>query len=353
MITIGVDAHKGVHQAVAIDAAGREVGTWRGPNSASGWEEMRVWAVERGAQLRWGIEGAWNYGRGLAQHLVARGEVVFEVNPRWTAQIRRQARRAGKNDRLDARAVATLVHREAATLHALHEDDECALLELLVAERSAVMAESVRLTNQLHQLLLQADPAYRGALPRLRSPQGVRALEEYQPPQDTVLQRERAACIRRVAARLHAAMDGVADLQARIECQASQRFAPLTEIVGVSLLTAGVLASILGPGQRFTNDAQLAAYAGVAPLEASSAGLVRHRLNRGGNRHLNSVLFRIAVTQIRLSPDAGAYVARRMSEGKTRREAVRALKRFVVRSVWRRWNECLALPSRFPRIAAA
>lgn len=239
------------------------------------------------------------------------------------------------------------------TLHALHQDDECALLELLVTERAAVMAESVRLTNQLHQLLLQADPGYRSWLRKLRSPQGLRAIEQYEPTQDTILQRERSASIRRTAARLRVALDDVTDLQARIECQARQRFAPLTEIVGVNLLTAGVIASILGPGQRFRSEAQLAAYAGVAPLEASSAGLVRHRLNPGGNRQLNCLLYRVACTQVRLTPDAGAYVARRIAEGKTRREAVRALKRFIVRSVWRRWKECLARPSAFPRTAAA
>ena len=89
----------------------------------------------------------------------------------------------------------------------------------------------------------------------------------------------------------------------------------------VNLLTAGVLAGILRPGHRFKSDAALAAYAGVAPLEASSAERVRHRLNRGWNRRLNAVLYRIALTQAHFSPEARAYLDRRVSEGKTRREA--------------------------------
>jgi transposase len=97
-------------------------------------------------------------------------------------------------------------------------------------------------------------------------------------------------------------------------------------------LTAGALAGLLGPGRRFATDAQLAAYAGVAPLEASSAGRVRHRLNRGGNRRLNAILHRMAIAQARSSPAARAYLTRREAEGKTRREALRALKRFLVRT---------------------
>jgi transposase len=132
-------------------------------------------------------------------------------------------------------------------------------------------------------------------------------------------------------------------LQHQIEQQAQRDFAPLTRLCGVSLLTAGALAGMLGPGRRFTTDAQLAAYAGVAPLEASSAGGIRPRLNRGGNRRLNAILYRIVFTQTRCSPAAQAYVERRMREGKTRREAVRALKRYVVRAIWQLWQECLPL----------
>jgi hypothetical protein len=83
----------------------------------------------------------------------------------------------------------------------------------------------------------------------------------------------------------------------------------------------------------------------VAPLEASSAERVRHRLNRGGNRQLNAIVHRIAVTQARCSPPAQAYLARRVSEGKTKREARRALKRFIARAIWRRWQECVSTPA--------
>ena len=107
---------------------------------------------------------------------------MYEVTPRWTAAGRRNARRPGKSDALDAQAVARLVQREAATLPCVGADDESAVLAFLVAERDAVVAESTSLRNQLHQLLLQADPEYRAHLPTRRTPAGVAALAQYTPP---------------------------------------------------------------------------------------------------------------------------------------------------------------------------
>ncbi len=159
------------------------------------------------------------------------------------------------------------------------------------------------------------------------------------------LQQERAGAVRRLAQRLQLVVEQAEVLARRIEGLAAPRFTPLTGICGISLLTAGALAGILGPGLRFSSDAQIAAYAGVAPLEASSAERVRHRLDRGGNRRLNAILYRIAITQARCSPEARVYLARRVAQGKTKREALRALKRFIVRAIWRRWRECVVNPA--------
>jgi transposase len=339
MIVIGVDAHKQVHVALAIDEGGRELAEWRGPNSAAGWRSLRLWAEDLGSARRWGVEGAWCYGRGLAQELVTQGETVYEVNPRWTALRRRGARKPGKTDRLDARVVALLVQQEAPTLPTVQPEDNTVLLDLLTTEREAALAEATRLRNQIHALLLQVEPEYHARLTSLRSQRALEVLETYSPSETTFLHEARAAAIRRFTQRLRLALRHVDELARQIEASA-QEFAPLTRLCGVNLLTAGALAGILGPGRRFSSDAQLAAYAGVAPLEASSAGRVRHRLNRGGNRRLNAVLYRIALTQAHHLPEARAYLDRRTSEGKTRREARRALTRFIARAIWRLWQEC-------------
>ena len=301
MVTLGVDAHKRIHVGVALDEAGREIAQWRGQNSSVGWQDLLEWALGLDAGPRqWGIEGAWNYGRGLAQHLVEAGETVFEVNSRWTAAGRRRARQTAKTDRLDARAVAHWVRQEAPRLPQVRADDETAVLDLLTSEREAVLGEATRLRNQLHALLMQLDPEYHRQLRNLDSLEALAALESYRPRTPGALADERAAAVRRMAQRLRLALGHAAELAPRIRGLTIQAgFTPLTEIFGVGLVMAGTLAGILGPGCRFATDAELAAYAGVAPVETSSAGLVRHRLNRGGNRRLNSLLHMIAVTQLR------------------------------------------------------
>jgi transposase len=352
MLTVGVDAHKRTNMAVAIDVAGREVARWRGPNTAAGWQQVAAWAATLGPEVRWGIEGAWNYGRGLAQSLVEAGATVHEVNARWTAAGRRRARRPGKSDRLDARAVALVVWREAGTLPPVTADDATGVAGMLVAERDGIVAEATRLRNQLHQLLLQLDPDYRTRIPSLKSQRGLRALAMYATEDARALPQQRAAAVRRLAQRLQLLVAQARELAAQIGALAAASYAPLATICGVDLLTAGALAGLLGPGRRFASDAQLAAYAGVAPLEASSAERVRHRLNRGGNRQLNAILYRIALTQARCSPEAQAYLTRRVGEGKTKREALRALKRFIARAIWRRWQECLVDPAVSECVAA-
>jgi transposase len=353
MVIIGVDAHKRMHAAVAVDAAGTILGEWKGPNTAAGWHELWTWANSFSASRQWGIEGAWNYGRGLAQYLVTSGEQVFEVNPRWTAQRRRRARRAGKSDRLDAHAVAQLVREESSTLPQIACDDETAVLELLTTEREAALAEATRLRNHLHQLLLQTVPNYSDHLPSLTSESGLRAAETFEGTTESPLQQQRAAAIRRTAQRLRLALQQVEVLADEIRSLAAIHFAPLTQLCGVQLLTAGALAGILGPGRRFKSEAQLAMYAGVAPLETSSAGVVRHRLNRGGNRRLNAILYRIALAQARGSDEARAYLARRRAEGKSWQEAMRALKRHLIRAIWRLWQQCLSEQEQEPVLHTA
>jgi transposase len=343
VITIGVDAHKSLHAAVALDEFGTEAGIWQGPNTEEGWRSLATWASGLGEHRQWGIEGAWGYGRGLAQHLVIGGETVFEINARWTALRRRSAHKPGKTDKLDAHAIALFVRQEEGDLPRVLVEDETAVLELLTAQRESAMAEANRLRNQIHAVLLQLDPEYKLHLPVVNSRVGLEALITYTSEGVSPLQQQRAAVVRRLAKRLTLALADEKELAAEIRELAKEDFAPLTKLCGINLLTAGRLAAILGPGSRFATDAQLAAYAGAAPLEASSAGKVRHRLNRGGNRRLNHVLYFIVLTQAHHHPEARAYLARRVSEGKSRKEAHRALKRFIVRAIWKLWQECLEL----------
>ena len=162
MVTIGVDAHKAVHQALALDAVGTVLGSWRGATTPHQWQQLRAWAAPFPGPRPWGGhppgEGAWKYGRGLAQFLVTHGEHVYEVNPRCAAQGRRRARTPGKHDRLDAHAVAQLVRDEGTPLPRVAAEDQTAVRDLVVIERETALGEATLLRNQIHQLLLQLDP---------------------------------------------------------------------------------------------------------------------------------------------------------------------------------------------------
>ena len=226
MITIGVDAHKRLHVALALDEAGQELDEWRGPNDQGGWESIAGWAANLGSERQWGIEGAWNYGRGLAQHLVAAGELVFDINPRWTAVRRRSARRPGKTDKLDASAVAHLVRQEAKTLPRVLPEDQTALLDLLTTEREGAVGEASRLRNQIHALIMQIDSTYQAHMPALKSQAGLKALQTYESPDPRPLQQERAAAVRRLAHRLQLALQQADELEERIKRLAEASFPP-------------------------------------------------------------------------------------------------------------------------------
>jgi transposase len=317
MITIGVDAHNHLHVATALDAAGRVIDRWQGPNSPDGWAALLAWgrSQRRRAPRRWGIEGDGHYGRGLTEALLAEGEQVYDINPRWTALARRSGCQRGKSDRLDAAAVARYLWQEGAELVPLVPEDETAVLDLLVRERAAAVAETTRLRNQFHALLLQFDPQYKGRLPALTTPAGVAAMLTYEAPGAGALAAARAAGVRRLAERLQLATAQAEALKRETEDLARVRFAPLTELKGVALLTAGTLAGILRAKAHVGTEAQLAAHAGAAPLPAFSAGRCRHYLNRGGSRQLNAVLHCIELVQERWHPSARTY-SRPTAEGR-------------------------------------
>ena len=349
MIWIGVDAHKRVHQAVAISERGIE-GERTLPNTTAAWAALLDWAGQWPERI-WAVEGAWFLGRGLAQYLAAEGERVHEVSGRLTAARRGRAVRRGKSDRLDAHAVALLLREEAARLpQVLAQDDQTAAVQLWSRTQAELTKDKTRLINRLHDLLLLCDPEYQRRLPALTTKAGIAALGTYTAPGAGALAREREAVIRQTAAQLELLDGQDRELKRKLERVSRARFSPLRQIEGIGPLIACGLVAELGRPRPGFGEEQLAALSATAPLEASSAGATRHRLNRGGNRRLNMLLHQIVLTQGRMYPPAQAYLARRSTEGKTKREARRALKRLIVRRVFHAWLDCFAISTE--RVAA-
>lgn len=341
MIWIGVDAHKRLHQAMALGAQGEVSGERTISNEPASWAALLEWARGLDADRIWAVEGAWYLGRGLAQFLARSGERVHEVNGRWTAQRRRGMRRPGKSDRLDARAVAQLLREEAETLPRVYaEEDPLAMVQLWSRLQAETTEDMTRLTNRLHALLLLSEPGYETRLPALTTRAGVDALRTYTAPGSGELARERERAVRALAEQLALLWEQDRDLRRKLERASTARFSPLRRIEGVGpLIACGIVAETGRPRPGFREE-HFAAGAGVAPLEASSAGGTRHRLNRLGNRRLNMFLHQIVLTQGRTYEPARIYLARRRAEGCTAREARRALKRFVARRVFRALTEC-------------
>lgn len=349
MIWIGVDAHKRVHQAVAISESGTQ-GERTISNTAADWAALLEWAHQWPERI-WAVEGAWYLGRGLAQYLAEQGERVHEVSGRLTARQRVHAVRRGKNDRLDAHAVATLVREEAERLpRVLVVDEETAQVQLWSRTQAELTKDMTRLVNRLHDLLLLCDPEYARGLPDLTTKAAIGALTAYRAPGAGGLARERERIVRQTAAQLALLYEQDRELRAKLERASKGRFSPLRQIEGIGPIIACALVAELGmPRPRFSEE-QLAALAAVSPLEASSAGAVRHRLNRGGNRRLNMLFHVISLTQGRSYAPARSYLERRRAEGLTAREARRALKRHLVRRVFHAWRSCFT--TRIETVAA-
>lgn len=266
-----------------------------------------------------------------------------EVNGRWTATRRRGMRRPGKSDRLDAHSVAQLLREEASTLPRVYpEQDALASMQLWSRIQAELTKDMTRVVNRLHDLLLACDPEYQSRLPALTTKAGIAALRTYTAPGAGPLAREREAVIRATAAQLALLDEQDRELRRKLERASTARFSPLRRIEGIGPLIACAIAAEVGAPRPGFGEEQLAALGGLSPLEASSAGAVRHCLNRLGNRRLNMVFHQIVLTQARIYPPAQVYLARRKAEGRTAREARRALKRLLVRRVFRAWTSCFA-----------
>ena len=327
MIVIGVDVHKDSWTAVAVDELGRPLEEL----SATGCEELLVWAKRLPGPRLWALEDCRHVTRGLEAALLEAGEQLVRVPPRLTAPERRRGRRRGKSDRIDAVAIARAALREPQLDSPRPEEPLLRELKLLVDHRDDLVAERRRCQQRLRWHLHELDPALSvplGALDRAiwleRVKRRLRACEQ-------TLQVRIAADL---VARCRELTRSILELERELDQRTATVAPALLSLPGCGPLSAAKLLCEIGPISRFRSDAQLARHAGVAPLDASSGKHQRHRLDRGGNRQLNCALHRIAVTQGRVHPPARAYLERKQSEGKSRREAIRCLKRQLARTVY-------------------
>ncbi len=328
MIVIGVDVHKQSVTAVAADEVGRIVDE---RTVASGSAGLLEWAASLSGERLWALEDCRRLTRWLERQLLAAGEPVVRVPPKLMAPERRHGRSRGKSDPIDALAVARAAIREPSLSRPRRDEEPYRELKLLVDHRDAVVDERRRTHQRLRWHLHQLDPTFEVPLRMLTRRCHLERVGRWLARQAQDLQVRLA---RELVARCRSLDREIAALDQELERRTAQLAPTLLELPGCGAITAAKLLAEIGPIGRFTSDAQLARHSGVAPLEASSGRIQRHRLDRGGNRQLNAALYRIAITQARVHPPARAYLERKKAEGKSRREAIRCLKRQLARVIF-------------------
>lgn len=302
------------------------------PNRSDGWDRV-VELCQRGDVSTVGIEGASGFGRGLATRLIDAHVAVIEIPTRLTARIRKIDGSA-KSDPGDAVAIARATVRGEGSVWTYQPAQET--LRVLTHHRQSLVGEQTRAINQLRALLIEIDPDLSARIPRLgRSKQPFEQLAVISFDTNTHHQTV-AWLINQLAVDCLKRLEQIRQLETRIkEVMPPVGWALINQIPGCGLISAAQLLAELAGTSPFPSHAHLAAWAGTAPLDASSGKQQRHRLNRGGNRQANRAIHTIVITQHRCGGQAGDYINRRISEGKTRKEAIRAAKRHVTRRIWK------------------
>ena len=334
---IGVDTHKRSHVLVALDGEGRQLGTRTITNTPEGWAEALAWARgKQQQQRRWGIENGGSLGKGFAQFLLAQGEAtVREVRPQRTAQYRRRGRTQDKTDQADALAIARLLLAEGEHLPAIPRDDVSTALRLLSDHRDNLLVDRTRLINQLHAQMLQIDPDYQAHSGALTARRGLLYCRDLLLPEADGVTLTRQLIVRQLVGQILGLEEEIATITAALGARVRASRTPLLALCGVGAVIAARLIGELGIVLRVHAAAALAALAGVAPVAVASGGRGGFRLNRGGNRQLNRVIHLMALSQRRCDPRTQAYSAKKRAEGKTRRAAMRCLKRRLVDVLYR------------------
>jgi transposase len=338
---LGVDTHADSHAFALVESAsGSVLVESELPACREGYEGALELARSHASGRRvWAIEGCGSYGAGLARFLHARGERVLEVE-----RPRRVGRRAAaKSDALDAlRAARALLAGESLAEPRAGEERE-ALRVLLVTREAAVCVRRAAL-NELRALLVSAPEELRERLRSCSPTMLVRECLRLRPDrrQSPQLRATRLA-LRLCARRAQAAREEAHGLEREIRVLVEQIAPGLLRLRGVGPISAGfVLLAWSHPG-RVRSEAAFARLAGSAPLPASSGRVVRYRLDRGGDRRLNRALHTIVLSRRRTEAATAAYIERRIAEGKSEREAVRCLKRYLARSLFRALEGGLAM----------
>ncbi len=332
MFMIGIDPHKGSHTAAAVDRTERVIDTFRVDADRDQRARLLAWA-ERFTPRTWAVEGATGMGALLAQQLVAAGEHVVDVPPKLSSRVRLLERgRIDKTDPNDARSAAIVAWHNPTLNVVCGLDEHRVVLRLLADRDHQVTANRTRTICRLHALLCLVIEGGTGrALTVDRAEQLLASIYI-----DGPVTRERIIAGRQLLDEIRVLDSARKELRSRTAEMVVASATSVTAIHGIGPLTAAIIIGRVGDIRRFPTSGHFARHNGTAPIEASSGPKKRHRLNPRGDRQLNHAIHMAAVTQVGHDTPGRVYYLRKQAEGKTRKEAMRALKRHISDAVYQR-----------------
>ena len=331
-VVLGVDTHLDFHVAVVLDLLGRRLGEVKAPTTEEGYGELVRWAQGFGPVRCAGVEGTGSYGAGLARRLRAMGIAAVEVE----RPKRRHLRRRGKSDPKDAEAAARAVLAGEAAGVPKSGDGKVEMVRALRSARRSAVKARVQAANLLQAMLVTAPEELRRRLRGLPTKELVAVAARFRPggePED--VEAATRFALRSVARRHEVLSQEIAELDAQLKRLVAETAPGLLALPAVGTHHAATLLVLAGDNpERLKSEASFASLCGVSPIEASSGKVVRHRLNRGGNRDANRALHMICVVRMGSDRRTRSYVARRTAEGKSKWEVIRCLKRYIAREVY-------------------
>ena len=334
-VIVGVDTHKHVHVAVAIDSWGIRLRDQAFVADSGGYQALITWAETHGRIEAFGVEGTGSYGAGLARAVRRAGHRVVEVN----RGDRRTRRAAGKSDTIDAEVAARSVLAGQSTAIPKTADGAVEMMRQLKITRDTAVKARTTAMNTLKQIVVNA-PRRSCEKPSTTSP--ITACSRAAPDSDRApsIRPPQSAkhTLRALARRWMALTEEIAIHDQHLTRLTTETSPTLREGFGVGAHSAAELLIIFGANpDRIRSEAAVAKRCGACPIPASSGMTTgRHRLNRGGHRHANAALYRAVIVRMRYHQPTIDYVARRTADGRTKREIIRCLKRFLAREIYQR-----------------
>lgn len=332
-IIIGVDTHKSNHIAVVLNAHGARLGALTIPTTRQGYSKLEAWAAGFGSVKAFGIEGTGSYGAGLSRDLLSKGYTVLDV-----MRPNRQSRYLhGKSDSLDAESAArSVLNGQATALTKAQTGSSEMIRHIKIARDSVVKAKSQAMIT-LKTLIINAPAELRDALDQIRGRIAlIRHAAALRPGNITSPTASAKASMRAIARRWLTLHEEIQTHEQALDRLVRDRAPGLMDSHGIATMTVAEMLILIGDNpQRIRSEAALAKLCGVCPIPASSGQTSRMRLNRSGNRQANAAVYRVAIVRMRDHEPTRIYAARRTAEGKTRREIVSCIKRYIVREIYR------------------